>query len=55
VRVADLGGRHHPLVLVRWGHPNVDDRELGFVLGDDGPQRIRVADTCQDGMAGVLE
>ena len=45
----------HALVLVGRRHPDVDDREIGVVLGDGGEERLTVADTRDHGMAGVLE
>ena len=55
VRAADLGRRLHALVLVGRRHAHVDDREVGLVLGDDGQQRLGVADARDDLVAGVLE
>src|SRR5919108_5250251 len=52
---ADLDRGPHPLVLVRRRHANVHDREIRIVLGDDGQQRLRVADPRNDGVAGVFE
>ncbi len=52
---ADLDGRAHALVLVGRRHPDVDDREIGLVLGDGGEERLTVADTRDHGVAGVLE
>ena len=52
---ADLDRGPHALVLVGRRHAHVDDREVGLVLGDDGEQRLGVADARDDLVAGVLE
>ena len=44
---ADLDRRAHALVVVGRRHADVDDREVGLVLGDDGEQRLGVADAAR--------
>ena len=52
---ADLGRGAQPLVVIAGRHPDVDDGQVGLVLGDDGEQRLGVADAAHDVVAGVLE
>ena len=54
-QAADLGGSPHALVLVGRRHANVDDREVGLVLGDDREQRLGVAHATDDLVHVVLE
>ena len=55
MRRANLDGCAHAFVLVGRRHADVDDREVGIVLGDDGEQRLGVADAGDDVVTGVLE
>ena len=54
-QAADLDGGPHPLVLVGRRHAHVDDREVGLVLGDDGEQRLGIADASEHRVPGVLQ
>ena len=53
--LADVCGCAHALVLVVGRHAYVDDGEIRLVLGDDGEQRLGVADPCDDLVPGILE
>src|SRR5947209_6263571 len=55
MRVPDLGRSAHPLVLVGRRHTDVDDGQVGVVLGDDGEQGVAVPDPRDDRVPGVLE
>src|SRR5437763_14058394 len=55
VRVLDLARRARALVgEARW-HPDVEDDEIGVLLGDRGQQAIGVAERRDDLMAAVFE
>jgi hypothetical protein len=55
VVLADRGRRQHAFVLVIRRHPDVGHGQVGFMLGDNGQQRISVAHPGYDLVTSVLE
>src|SRR6266705_3345914 len=53
--MADRGRRTHTLVLVVGRHTHVYDGKIRLVLGHDGEQRFRIANTRDDLVPGILE
>src|SRR5215210_5875786 len=55
MRLANLHGGPHTLVLVRRRHAHVDDREIGIVLGDHREKRVCVTNPGEHLVTGVFE